>query len=72
MPLVAIVLFASLLGPAGINVLMTLLVRIVIPKSIAFPFLDGGVLFTRVVLLGSLHECGIYYLALIETEALAI
>lgn len=72
MPFVTVVCLASLLGPAGVNVLVALLVRIVVPKSIAFAFLNDGILPAGVALPGSLHECGINYLPLIEAKSLGV
>ena len=72
MALVAIMFLAMLLCPAGVYILVALLVRIIPSGRITSPILDSSILTTAVALSGSLHNCSIYILTLIETESLGI
>ena len=78
--LVAIVVLAALLRPAGIDVLVAALVGLALllplgvavlglPEAAPVAFLDLLVLITGVALAGSLHESGIDNLALVEGQA---
>lgn len=78
--LVAIVVLAALLRPAGIDVLVVALVGLALllplgvvvlglPEAAPVAFLDLLVLITDVALAGSLHESGIDNLALVEGQA---
>lgn len=73
MVLIAVERLAALLGPAGINVLMTALVefvlplggiiaRLLLPQLAALTALDGSVLRAAVALARSHHEVRIHYL----------
>ena len=66
MELISIVLLAALLGPAGICILVALLVGLVLPEVFATSLLYLLVLFAGVALLGSFYKRSIDNLALIE------
>lgn len=63
---IAIVFLATFPGPAGIGILVALLVRFVCPKLPAVSRLDPLVLLTGVALPGGFHKRGIDDLAIIE------
>ena len=72
MELVAIVLLVAFLGPAGISILVALLVRLVVPQIFAVVRFYPLVLLTGVALPGSFHKRGIDNLPFVEGEALAV
>ena len=54
--LVAIMHFLTFFGPAGVDILVALLVRMIVPKRVPFAFLDEGILLTRIALFWGLHK----------------
>ena len=54
--LVAVAHLLAFLGPAGVNILVARLVRMIVPQRGAFAFFDEGIFFTCIALLGCLHK----------------